>query len=212
MKNNHAQNGQIAYRFPLMVCLVALAVTFTVVRPQPAYADDEIVPPRVPAKLKVPRGHEVFLAGHAIGTQDYICVRSDSDDTLSWIFFGPQATLFDGHELQIIVHFLSPNPDENGLPRPTWQDSGDTSAVWAMPVPDASVTVDPEDIPWLLLKVVGAEPGPTGGQGLTRTKYIQRLNTSGGVAPSSNKCTEVGQKALVRYEADYFFYKSTKRE
>ncbi len=211
MKNNQAPNGRTAYRLPLMVCLVALAVTFTVARPQPAYADDEIVPPRVPDKLKVPRGHKVFLAGHAIGTQDYICVRSDSDDSLSWTFFGPQATLFNDYERQIITHFLSPNPDENDdPPRATWQDSGDTSSVWA--VPEASVPVEPEDIPWLLLKVVGAEPGPTGGRRLTRTKYIQRLNTSGGIAPANDKCTEVSKKALVPYEADYFFYKSSGHE
>ena len=76
MKNDHAQNGQTAHRFLLMVYLAALAVGFTVARPQPAYADDEIVPPDVPDNLKVPRGHKVFLAGHAIGTQGYFCVPS----------------------------------------------------------------------------------------------------------------------------------------
>jgi hypothetical protein len=212
MNNNRAQNGRTAYRLPLMVCLVALAVTFTVAQPQPAYADDEIVPPRVPAKLKVPPGHKVFLVGHASGTQDYSCVRLTPTAPLTWKFFGPQATLFNDHERQIITHFLSPNPDENDLPRPTWQHSRDTSAVWAMPVPGASATVDPEAIPWLLLKVVGAEPGPTGGQRLTRTKYIQRLNTSSGIAPSNDECAEVGQQKLVPYTADYFFYKSTEHE
>ena len=135
------QNGQTAYRFPLMMCLVALAVTFTVARPQPAYADDEMMPSDVPAKLKVPPGHKVFLVGHAIGTQDYFCVPlgSDPNAPLSWTFFGPQATLFNNYERQIITHFLSPNPDENGdPPRATWQDSRDTSTVWAMMVPGAS--------------------------------------------------------------------------
>ena len=111
MKNDHVQNSQTAHRFLFMVCLVALAVTFTVARPQPAYADDEIVVPDVPVKLEVPAGHKVFLEGHAIGTQNYVCVRLDPSAALSWIFFGPQATLFNDHERQIITHFLSSNPD-----------------------------------------------------------------------------------------------------
>jgi hypothetical protein len=216
MKNDPAQNSQTAHRFLLMVYLAALAVGFTVARPQPAYADDEIVPPDVPDILKVPRGHKVFLAGHAIGTQGYFCVPSDADESLVWTFFGPQATLFNDYERQIITHFLSPNPDKGNLPSPTWQDSRDTSTIWAMMVQGASFSdpplVEPGAIPWLLLQVVGAEPGPTGGQRLTRTKYIQRLNTSGGIAPLSKECTEVGKKALVPYTADYFFYKSTKHE
>jgi hypothetical protein len=61
----------------------------------------------------------------------------------------------------------------------------------------------------LLLQVVGAEREPTGGAFLTPTTFIQRLNTSGGVA-SSTGCslsTNVGATALVPYTADYFFYK-----
>ena len=53
--------------------------------------------------------------------------------------------------------------------------------------------------------MVGDQDGPTGGDKLTATTFIQRLNTSGGVAPSTN-CT-LGDQALVDYEADYFFYK-----
>lgn len=46
----------------------------------------------------------------------------------------------------------------------------------------------PSAIPWLLLEVVGEQDGPTGGHKLTETTFIQRLNTSGGVAPSTG-CT-----------------------
>ena len=45
--------------------------------------------------------------------------------------------------------------------------------------------VEPDAIPWLLLEVVGSEYGPTGGHRLTETTYIQRVNTIGGLAPSS---------------------------
>jgi len=96
------------------------------------------------------------------------------------------------------------------MPRATWQHSLDTSTVWAMAVASSSNTafVAPGAIPWLRLEVVGAQDGPTGDQ-LSATTFIQRLNTSGGVAPSTGCAlsTDVGKKALVPYEADYFFYR-----
>ena len=138
--------------------------------------------PAVPAELEVPTAHTVFLRARAVGTQNYICLPTESD--FSWAFFGPQATLFKFRG-QIITHFLSPNPDEDDLPRATWQHSRDTSSVWAMAVATSSdpAFVRPGAIPWLLLEVVGAEPGPNGGTRLTETAFIQRIRTSGGLAP-----------------------------
>jgi len=67
-------------------------------------------------------------------------------------------------------------------------------------------------IAWLLVTVVGSEDGPTGGDTLTETTFIQRLNTSGGVAPSTGctSSTDVGNLAFVPYTADYFFYKKAR--
>jgi hypothetical protein len=72
--------------------------------------------------------------------------------------------------------------------------------------------VQPGAIPWFLLKVVGAQDGPTGGDKLSKTTFIQRLNTSGGVAPSTGctLSTDVGKMALVPYTAAYFFYRAIK--
>jgi len=213
MKHNDAETPPFVPRLRLMMCLAALAVAFTVSQPPPAHADNAKrlpVPPniQVPAGLEVPAGNRAFREGDAIGTQDYICLPS------GWTFFGPQATLFNELDEQIITHFLSPNPFEqapnpfeNGLPRATWQDSEDTSKVWGSAL--RAVTVDPGAIPWVLLQVVGAEDGPTGGDELSETTYIQRLNTVGGVAPTT-ACT-VGMTALVPYSAEYFFYKAMKR-
>ena len=177
------------------------------VAPPPAHADHAKRPPvpQVPDGLQVPAGNQAFLEGDAIGTQDYICLPS------GWTFFGPQATLFNEHDEQIITHFLSPNPVETGTPPlATRQDSEDTSKVWGrLARPDALVTPDPTAIPWLLVQVVGAQDGPTGGDELSETTYIQRLNTAGGVAPTT-PCT-VGMMALVPYSAEYFFYKAIKR-
>ena len=204
MTHDGAESHPFAPRRRPMTCLAALAMAFMVSQPPPATAE-HVRPPPVPVALQVPAGNKAFRAGAAVGTQDYICLPS------GWTFFGPQATLFNEHEEQIITHFLSPNLVENGTPRVTWQDSRDTSKIWGLAV--ASVTVQPDAIPWLLVKVVGAEDGPTGGDELAETTFVQRLNTVGGVAPSTGCTTsqQVGSRALVPYTADYFFYTAIKR-
>jgi len=213
MKHNDAEISPLARRPRLMMCLAALTVVFTVSQPRPAHADDA-TPPPVPPNIQVPAGNKAFLEGDAIGTQDYICLPSGS--SFAWTFFGPQATLFNDHDKQIITHFLSPNPFERGTPRVTWQDSEDTSTVWAVVIAQSSdpAFVQPGAIPWFLLKVVGAQDGPTGGHKLSETTFIQRLNTSGGVAPATGctLSTDVGKMALVPYTAGYFFYKAIKNK
>jgi hypothetical protein len=183
---------------------------------QSTFADDDLRAPRVPPAIQVPAGNTPFLVGQAVGTQNYVCLPSASG--FSWTLFGPQATLFftfktSNSEIQqqITTHFLSANPDENEMPRPTWQSSFDTSAVWGRSIASSmdSNFVAPGAIPWLLLQVVGTERGPAGGDFLTQTTFIHRLNTSGGVAPSTgcSQSTNVGATTLVRYTADYFFYR-----
>ena len=204
-----------APRLRLLVCITVLAVALTVAWPQQTHAHEGIHPPSVPENLEVPAGHKVFLEGRAEGTQNYICLPLSSG--LSWTFFGPQATLFNDKARQTTTHFLSANPEpkDSDMLRPAWQHSRDTSTVWARQVMGAT-SVDPAfvakgAIPWLLLEVVGAKAGPTGGQRLTRAKFIHRVNTSGGMAPSI-PCTAVGERAFVPYTADYFFYKAATRE
>lgn len=55
---------------------VALSLTMAVSQPRPAAADPRgvIVVPAVPANLEVPEGNQVYLEGHAVGTQDYVCL------------------------------------------------------------------------------------------------------------------------------------------
>ena len=140
---------------------------------------------------------------------DYICLPSGA--SLAWTLFGPQATLFHNDARQMMTHFLSPNPDEAGTLRATWQHSVDTSAVWARAIASSSDPgfVAPGAIPWLLLEAVGAEGGPTGGRRLTGATYIHRLNTAGGIAPATgcSQSVDVGSRIFVPDEADYFFYR-----
>ena len=197
----------------------ALALALPAVLPWAAQAD--VTPPAVPDNLQVPMGNKPYLEGHAGGTQGYICLPCPNAITaaamcpasgFAWAFVKPQATLFDDGNQQIITHFLSANPDESGTPRASWQHSQDSSHVWAKAMATSTdpAFVAPDAIPWLLLQVVGKTPGATDGTTLTATTYIQRLSTSGGIAPSTGcaQSADVGSKALVPYTADYFFFKA----
>ena len=171
---------------------------------------DQVTPPAVPADLAVSSSERAFLIAHAVGTQNYSCLPAAAGG-YSYVLFGPQATLFDEDGGQVITHFLSANPDEGGLPRPTWQHSRDTSSVWAALAASSTdpAYVAPNSLPWFLLRPVGAEYGPEYGGRLVRTSAIQRVNTSGGLAPATGcaAATDVGRKALVPYTADYVFYR-----
>lgn len=167
--------------------------------------------PEVPANLTVEEGNTPYLQTRAYGTQNYVCLPSTTG--VAWKLFGPQATLYPpSAPIQIATHFLSPNPDEQGTPRATWQHSNDGSAVWARMIQTSSDSnyVAPGAVAWLLLEVVGRAEGPIGGAQLERTTFIHRVNTQGGVAPAAG-CTTVSQlgaTALVPYSTDYIFYRA----
>lgn len=183
-----------------VACLAALAA----LSPIAAQAGDHPTPPPVPANLEVPEGNRAYLMDHAVGTQNYICLGAD----MPWTFIGPQATLFNDEAKQSITHFLSINPAD-GQARATWQHSRDTSAVWARAIASSTdpAYVAPGAIPWLLLSVAGSQEGPTGGDKLSQTTFIQRVNTVGGSAPAGG-CPAAGARAFVPYETDYVFYKA----
>ncbi|SDY98596.1 DUF3455 domain-containing protein [Nitrosomonas sp. Nm58] len=211
MKNCNTPENQTTRRILPIACAAALAGAITVSLPQSANAE-RVTPPSVPEKIEVPVGSKAFLVGHAVGTQNYICLPSSTG--VAFKLFTPQATLFKENGKQIITHFFGPNPVEDDAIRAAWQHSRDTSTVWGQVLkPEHSTSdsdfVEPGAIPWLLVTVVGAQEGPTPGDNkLARTTFIQRLNTSGGVAPSTG-CTsaaDVGNQAFVPYTADYFFY------
>jgi hypothetical protein len=201
---------------PLLLCTAAFA------QDNSFLTNSALKPPPVPPNLRVPAGNTLFLAGHARGTQNYICLPTPTG--FVWTFFSPQATLFftvktfaGDLQQQIITHFLSPNPDEGGTGRATWQSSFDSSEVWAKLHPDGSSTdsnfVADGAIPWLLLDEAGTRRGPTGGDTLAHTTLVQRLSTQGGVAPETgcHEAANVGATALVPYSADYFFYKKAQQ-
>jgi Protein of unknown function (DUF3455) len=169
----------------------------------------DIIPPEVPDNLKPPAGSKAFLIGHAVGTQNYVCLPNGAG--AKWVLFGPQATVFDDEGEQIMTHFLSPNPAEANVPRATWQHSSRTSSVWAVKVEesDDAQYVEPGAIKWFKLNVVGTQEGSVTSDRLMSTTVIQRVNTSGGQAPAA-ECSlagDVGKTKLVPYTAEYVFYR-----
>ncbi len=224
MKNGFSPENRTTSRIVPIAWATALAVAFTISLPQPVHAD-RVTPPRVPDQIQVPEGAEAFLVGHARGTQNYVCLPAASG--VAYTLFTPEATLFrdNGLQKQIITHFFSPNPnplDPNTNPRvvaggairATWLHS-DTSAVWAAadPAHTATSSTDPDfvekgAVAWLRLTVVGAQGGPTGRDTLTKTTFVQRVNTHGGLAPSTgcSSSADVGNLAFMPYTADYIFY------
>ncbi len=216
MKNFNASDNRAEGRALSSASATAVAVALALSMSQSAHAH-KVTPPDVPIDIQVPEGNVVFLKGQAVGTQNYAC--SPSGTGFAWILFTPEATLFNRADKQTITHFFGPNPDQNdvntdprvvskGAIRAAWQ-ARDTSTVWAKVSPlSRPVVVRPDSVPWLLLETVGVQEGPTGGDTLTPTTFIQRVNTVGGLAPPTgcSNSTDVGKKAFIPYTADYFFF------
>lgn len=195
----------------------AVALLFVLASHASAQIGTPVTVPPTPQNLTVPSGHVAYLKTSAAGTQNYVCLPGP--DGPAWTFQGPQATVFVvfpwfGGEArqQLLTHFLSANPEEDGRSRPTWHHSIDSSTIWGKAAADSSdpVFVKPGAIPWLLVEIVGRQRGPMGGATLERTTFIHRLNTDGGVKPITGcDIATYGSIKFVPYTTDYYFYRRT---
>jgi hypothetical protein len=170
---------------PIRIALTALAA-FAVLSPAAAHAKRQHQ--NVPTPIQVPAGHKLFEAHHAIGVQIYAC------NGTAWTFVAPRANLYNEGGKFRMSHFAGP----------TWmaKDGSYVVAHNAVPHPVAGT------IPWLRLQAKSTGAGPYGDK-LAKTTYIQRLNTTGGLAPDAATCntTTAGTQAEVPYTADYLFYR-----
>jgi hypothetical protein len=176
---------------------ISAALALLAVLPGLAYADKPPAP-SVPAAIQVPAGNVPYLLGRATGTQNYTCQQSSTG--FAWTLVSPSATLVDDKGKQIMTHFGGP----------TWQAKDGSKVVGARV---DGVTVSPSAIQWLLLRVTSATPGPEGGDQLMGTTFIQRVNTTGGLAPTTGcDAGHVGAEQRVPYTSDYYFYKAGKSD
>jgi FtsP/CotA-like multicopper oxidase with cupredoxin domain len=150
--------------------------------------------PAVPTAIQVPDGNKVFLVGHAVGGQIYSCDVTSSG--YGWAFVAPRANLYDNNGKLVATHFAGP----------TWQAKDGSHVIGRV---EDRVTVDPTAIPWLRLAATSTAAG-TEGDRLVATTYIQRISTTGGLAPASADCNAdaSGTTDEVPYTADYYFWKA----
>jgi hypothetical protein len=158
--------------------------------PAASAADEDNRAPELPANIcesvKVPAGNKVSSRVYASGVQVYRWSGT------AWVFVGPVANLYADHNFrgQIGTHYAGP----------TWESNSGSKVVARRA---DGCTPDPSAIAWLKLETVSSE-GPGIFDGVT---FIQRVNTTGGLAPSTPG-TVAGQEARVPYTTEYYFYRA----
>ena len=148
----------------------------------------------LPAAVQVPAGNRVALETVGMGDISYQCsARKDMVGQFEWVFVGPDAKLMDRGGKQVGKYYGPPA---------TWE-AMDGSRLTATQLAVAPNMAD--NIP---LQLVKGNPAMGSGamQGLT---YIQRVATVGGVAPATPCAAgNLGARQIVKYQADYIFYKA----
>lgn len=143
----------------------------------------------IPDTLKVPEGHQRVIALHAKGDQIYQCAEQQGE--FFWQFQKPNALLFDSSGQLVGSHTEDTS----------WKYK-DGSHIKGEIVEKAAVNPD-ASVEWLLVQT-----SETQGDGLlTNARFIQRINTRGGLPPNA-PCdnTRLGEEKSVIYAADYVFY------
>ena len=118
-----------------------------------------------------------------------ICVGTVKGGASEWGFKAPEAELIDARGRLFAKHYAGP----------TWEAPDGSKIVGKIlasePAPKTGA------IPWLLLSA------ETSGSGvLAGARFVQRVDTSGGVAPTG-ACPAAGAERRVAYTANYIFYK-----
>jgi hypothetical protein len=148
-----------------------------------------------PAAIAVPAGHALAMTALGTGELAYECkAKADAAGMFEWVFAGPTAVLYDKKSKAVVGKYYA---------GPTWEANDGSK------VSGKQLAVSPGTPGAIPLQLVQAAPA-TGNGAMMGISYIQRINTKGGVAPS-DVCDagKVGTKKMVKYEADYLFYKAS---
>ena len=137
--------------------------------------------------IQAPAGNRLSSHVYARGVQKYRW------NGTAWVFVAPDATLFAdaGFHGQVGIHYAGP----------TWESNSGSMVKASALIPRCAP--DPTAIPWLLLQTTS-----TNGPGIfSSITYIQRVNTTGGLAPSTPG-TMIDEAREVPYTAEYYFYRA----
>jgi hypothetical protein len=149
-------------------------------------------PGGIAASLRAPASEAPAFVLNGNGVYIYQCRQAIADPNADvWAFVVPDATLYDGsrsvarHATIGLYESLSDRTSVSGVVRSSQPAGG-------------------ANLPWVLIRAQ-----PIGESGLfANVSSIQRVNTTGGAAPSSGCGPDnVGEEARVAYQADYYFYK-----
>ena len=148
----------------------------------------------LPAAVQVPAGNKVVMETVGVGEITYACnPKKDMAGQFEWVFVGPDAKLNDRSGKQVGRYYGPPA---------TWE-SMDGSKLTG-----AQLAVSPSSAGNIPLQLVKANPA-MGMGAMTGVTYIQRVATMGGVAPAMPcDASTAGSKQIVKYKADYIFYKA----
>ncbi|RZL88632.1 MAG: DUF3455 domain-containing protein [Variovorax sp.] len=148
----------------------------------------------LPDAVKVPAGHSVAMETVGAGDITYECrAKAGMPGQHEWVFVGPDARLMDRSGKQVGRYYGPPA---------TWErvDGSRLTATQVAVAPNGG-----GNIPYQLVK---ANPA-TGSGAMQGVSYVQRVATQGGVAPAmACGAASMGQKQVVKYQADYIFYRA----
>ena len=141
----------------------------------------------IPTKLALPQERPLLGKYAAKGVQIYVCsVRGGANE---WAFKAPEAELTDAQGKVFAKHYAGP----------TWEAPDGSKVVGKVLVNELAPKAGA--IPWLLLSTESSGSGVLAG-----VRFVQRVNTSGGLGPTGAFPT-TGTERRVDYTADYIFYK-----
>ena len=177
-----------------VIQLLALIALVTIgLQPAQANTFDNTNGPELPeqcSSIRVEEGHKLAFHVYARGVQVY----KWNLITQKWDLLAPVASLFaeENYFGEVGTHYVGP----------TWE-SKSGSKIEGRRVQGTGCTPDPTAIAWLLLSKFRTE-----GNGIfSKVTFVQRVNTTGGLAPLEPGLID-GETKEIPYTAEYYFYRA----
>ena len=147
----------------------------------------------LPEPVRVPAGQKMRMMATGVGDLSYECrAKKDMAGQYEWVFVAPVANLMSSDRKTVGKYYAGP----------TWESTDGSK------ITGKQVAVAPGGSGNIPLQLVKTDPA-MGAGAMNGVTYIQRINTKGGVAPTTAcDAAGMGKKQTVKYEADYVFYGS----